>query len=42
MFMTGLALDKDEKLKSQTENIIGSFKELTAQGKKSNAAKKSV
>ena len=39
MFMTGLALDKDEKLKTQTENIISSFKDLTA-SKKSSTAKK--
>lgn len=40
MFMTGLALDKDDRLKKQTDDIIASFKDMPGITKKSNTAKK--
>ena len=39
MFMTGLALDKDDRLKKQTDDIIASFKDMPGIGKSKTAKK---
>ena len=37
--MTGLALDKDDRLKKQTDDIIASFKDMPGIGKSKTAKK---